>query len=157
MKPASIHELKKQLTSLDPPKVLELCLRLARFKKENKELLSYLLFDAQDEKAYIQAVKDEMSELFVGIHTVNLYYAKKNLRKILKVVTKHIKHSGNTETEIELLIFFCQKIKISKIKIHQHPVLTNLYNAQIKKINKAILKLHEDLQYDYQQELEKIN
>lgn len=156
MKAASLNDIKKELNSLEPPKVLELCLRLARFKKENKELLSYLLFEAQDEKAYIQAVKDEMSELFVGIHTINMYYAKKNLRKILKVVTKHIKHSGNVETEIELLVFYCKKVKESRINIHHHPVLTNIYNAQIKKINKAILKLHEDLQYDYQQELEKI-
>lgn len=156
MKAASLHDLKKELSTLEPPKVLELCLRLVRFKKENKELLSYLLFEAQDEKAYIQAVKDEMAVLFTEIHTVNMYYAKKNLRKILKIVTKHIKHSGNTETEIELLIFYCQKIKESRINIHHHPVLTNLYNAQVKKINKAISKLHEDLQYDYLQELAKI-
>jgi hypothetical protein len=31
--------------------------RLARFKKENKELLSYLLFEAHDERAFIAGVK----------------------------------------------------------------------------------------------------
>ena len=156
MKAASLHEVKKELNNLAPDQVMELCLRLAKYKKENKELLSYLLFDAHDEDAFIKGVKEEMVELFADIHNSNLYYAKKNLRKILKAVNKHIKHSGNVTTEIELLLFYCNKIKEANIAIQRYPVLLNLYNNQVKKIQKAISKLHEDLQYDYQGEVEKI-
>ena len=35
-------------------------------------------------------------------------------------------------------------------------VLANLYQRQIKRIEQSIATLHEDLQYDYNKELEKI-
>jgi len=35
-------------------------------------------------------------------------------------------------------------------------VLKNLYEREIAAIEKKMLVLHEDLQYDYQQELEKL-
>ena len=54
MKTASISELKQELQYRSEKEIMELCLRLARFKKENKELLTYLLFEAQDEEAYLE-------------------------------------------------------------------------------------------------------
>ena len=48
MKASTVSELKEELKHLPPAQLLELCLRLARFKKENKELLTYLLFEAHD-------------------------------------------------------------------------------------------------------------
>ena len=50
MRSASVHEIKQELLTLKPAELVELCLRLAKFKKENKELLNYLLFEAQDEQ-----------------------------------------------------------------------------------------------------------
>ena len=60
MKAASIHELQKELTALEPKQLKELCIRLAKYKKDNKELLSYLLFEAHDEKAYVKNIKQEI-------------------------------------------------------------------------------------------------
>ena len=40
MKAATIHEIKQELVTLKPAALSELCLRLAKFKKENKELLT---------------------------------------------------------------------------------------------------------------------
>ena len=57
MKAASVNEIKQQLKEVNPVELIELCLRLARFKKENKELLTYLLFEADDLQAYIANVK----------------------------------------------------------------------------------------------------
>jgi hypothetical protein len=57
MKTASIQELKQELQETSQNKLLDLCLRLAKFKKENKELLTYLLFEAHDEEVYISSVK----------------------------------------------------------------------------------------------------
>jgi hypothetical protein len=34
--------------------------------------------------------------------------------------------------------------------------MVNLYNSQLKKINKAMKTLHEDLQYEYEKDLELI-
>jgi len=48
-------------------------------------------------------------------------------------------------------------MKNSGIKFQKSKVLLNLYNQQLKKINAAISKMHEDLQFDYQKELNKIS
>jgi hypothetical protein len=57
MKAVTVKELKEELTNYTPKELRELCLRLARFKKENKELLTYLLFESSDEALYIESVK----------------------------------------------------------------------------------------------------
>lgn len=156
MKPASISELKKELQTLPPARLMEVCLRLAKFKNDNKELLSYLLFEEGDLQGYIAAVKLEMDEAFAAQPKTNLYYVKKYLRKILRGVSKQIKYTGSKVAEIELLLYFLVKIKKAGIKVGESPALTTIYLGQIKKIKKAIESQHEDLQYEYTKELEKL-
>ena len=156
MKSASINEIKKEISNMPPLLIAELCMRLAKFKKENKELLSYLLFEAYDEQEYIKNVKLEIDSQFEDLNINNLYFAKKGLRKILKLITKQIKFSGQKKTEVELLIYFCYKLRDSEIAINSSIALINLYQMQIKKINKAIASLHEDLRYDYELEIQNL-
>lgn len=156
MRSASVNEIKQELVGLKPAELVTLCLRLARFKKENKELLSYLLFEAQDEQGYIQTVKLEIEELFGTVNLTQLYFAKKTLRKILRVINKHARYSGNKQTDIELRIFFCLQLKGSGIPFRQSAVLSNLYDGQLKKINAVLITLHEDLQHDYRKEIESL-
>ncbi len=153
MKAASIKELKTELETLSSEQVFDLCLHLAKYKKENKELLTYLLFQAGDEKSYISEVKDLIAEQFDGVNKSNLYLAKKMIRKILRTSNKYIKYSGSKQTEVELLIFFCKKLKNSGIPLHANTALGNMFQRQIQKINKGMASLHEDLQYDYSVEL----
>ncbi len=157
MKTSSISEIKQELTNASPKELLELCLRLVKYKKENKELLNYILFEAHDLPAYIENIKKEMDEEFTQINQSNLYFAKKSLRKILKSTNKYIKYTTSKEAEAELLIYFCSKIKTSGIRIHKSAALKNLYNNQIKKIKAVIETLHEDLQYDYTKQIELID
>lgn len=131
-----------------------LCLRLAKFKKDNKELLTYLLFEAHDEHGYVESVKREVTEQFESISNLNTYYLKKSLRRILKIVNKQIRYSGLPETELELRIHFCRQIKEADMAITKSTVLMNLYEQQLKKIHQALEKLHEDLQFDYQAQVE---
>ena len=153
MRPSSIHEIKQELVTLKPAELTGLCLRLARFKKENKELLSYLLFEAQDEQGYIKNVKQEIEELFGDINLTQLYFAKKTLRKILRFINKHSRYSGQKQTDIELRIFFCRKLIASGIPFRQNAVLSNIFDGQLKKIDAALAALHEDLQHDYRKEI----
>lgn len=153
---ASLHEIKKELHTLDPETIAGLCMRLAKYKKENKELLNYLLFEAHHEQAYVASVKETIDELFTTLPPRNLYLIKKTLRKILRFVNKQIKYSGIKETEVELRIYFCAKIKEAKIPLTNGTVLFNLYQQQLNKINAALDKLPEDLQADYQQEVERL-
>ena len=153
MKASTLSELKKELMAMSPARLSELVLRMAKYKKENKELLTYLLFEAEDEEAFIKNIQAEIDQLFAEMNKSNTYLAKKSLRKILRFTHKHIKYSGNKETEASLLIYFCGKMKTSGIAIRKNTVLTNLYEQQLKKIYKAVETLHEDLQFDYLQEL----
>lgn len=157
MKAASVNEIKKAIQDLDEKAVQDFCLRLAKFKKENKELLTYLLFEAQDEHAYVENVKAEMDELFPTVPKSNVYLMKKVLRKILRIVNKQIRYSGISESEVTLRIYFCMKMKKSGIQLQTSAVISNLYNQQLKKINAALSKLNEDLQFDYARDFEYIS
>jgi len=157
MKAASVNEIKKALQALDEKEVQDFCLRLARFKKENKELLTYLLFEAQDESAYVESVKEEMNELFDTVPKSNVYLIKKVLRKILRIVNKQIRYSGVDETELTLRIYFCLKVKKSGFNLQSSVVISNMYYQQIKKISAALSKLNEDLQFDYSRDIEYIS
>ena len=64
MKAVTIKQLKDELSHKSALDLKELCLHLARFKKENKELLTYLLFESHDEESYIQIIKDEVDIQF---------------------------------------------------------------------------------------------
>ena len=48
MKPEKLTGIKKELSGLSVQQLTDICLRLAKYKKDNKELLNYLLFDADD-------------------------------------------------------------------------------------------------------------
>ena len=152
MKAASVHEIKQALLSNSSKELAELCLRLAKFKKENKELLTYLLFEAHNDEAYIAEVNQQISEEFDEIDPgQNLYFVKKTLRKILRIASKHIRYTGSKQAEVAILLHYSLTLKKSGIPFMKSTALANLYKQQIKKIHAAISTLHEDLQYDYLQ------
>lgn len=153
MKTATVNEIKQQLKHSSPEEILELCLRLIKYKKDNKELVGYLLFDENDLPGFIENIKREIDQQFAEINHTNLYFVKKSLRKILKSTNKYIRYTLSKEAEVELLIYFCDTIKSSGIRINNSAALTNLYNNQVKKIKTVINTLHEDLQYDYNKQI----
>jgi len=154
MKTATIQEIKEELLKTPVADIAALCLRMAKYKKENKELLTYLLFEAHDEQGYVQSVKNEVEALFAEMNQSNLYYAKKTLRKILRVINKHIRYTGSSQATVELLLHFCTTLKESGIPIQKNTVINNLYKSQVQKIQKALEVLHEDLQYDFSKQVE---
>lgn len=156
METASLSEIKKELKTIAPEQLQVLCLRLAKYKKENKELLNYLLFEAINEQAFIQNIKDEIDVQFKQLNKNSFYLAKKTLRKVLKTTDKYIKFSGSKETEIELLIYFCQKMKNSGLSLRSSRVVLNMYERRVERIKKVLSMLHEDLQFDYEDALENL-
>jgi hypothetical protein len=153
MKAVTAKQLKDELAHKSANELKELCLHLSRFKKENKELLTYLLFESHNEDAYIQSIKDQIDVLFTEVNTKSFFYIRKTVRKILALTKKYIRYSKKKETETELLLYFCKKLKEMKPSMNNSQRLRNVFDTQIKMIKKAIEKLHEDLQYDYQIEL----
>lgn len=156
MRAATIQEIKQELAALKPAQVAELCLRLARFKKENKELLTYLLFEAHDEHAFTESLKEEITELFDSINKSHLYYAKKTLRKITRVINKYCRYSQSKQMEVGLRLHFCKQLQDSGIPVYNNAI-AKIYEGQMKKLESVLDTLHEDLQYDYRRELERLN
>ncbi len=154
MKAVTLREIKQELNTLSTQEIQELCLRLSRFKKENKELLTYLLFESHNESGYIESVKGYVDAEFELINRDSYFYIRKSTRKILRNIKKYIRYSQNKETEVELLLYFCQKLKDFKPSINRSVQLQNMYNRQLLLSKKIISKLHEDLQYDYNMMLE---
>jgi len=151
---ATITQLKQELLHQDTEALVVLCLRLARFKKDNKELLTYLLFEANDNDAYVANIKQDISAQFGAMNAGNSYFIKKTLRKILSITTKFIQYSGSELVKIELLFHYCTCMLQMDVIFHRNAVIANLYWNQRKKIMKAISTLHEDLQYDFSRRLE---
>ena len=156
MKAVTVKKIKDELKYRSANDLMELCLQLSKFKKENKELLTYLLFEAHNEEGYIESVKEQIDELFENINTKSYFYIRKSVRKILTLTKKFIRYSKKKETEVELLLYFCKKLKNFTPSIKKSPSLINTFDRQILLIKKAIATLHEDLQYDYQLELDSL-
>lgn len=153
MKTATVRELKLDLKEKSQKELIEICLALSKFKKENKELLTYILFESENEAQYIENVKEECLEMFEEINTKSVYYIKKGVRKILKNIKKYIRYSKQKETEIELLLFFCTELKACIPNRYESKVLYNILETQLNIAKKKIPQVHEDLQYDYEREL----
>ncbi len=154
MKAVTVKEISGELQTLSPKELRDLCLRLARFKKENKELLTYILFEASDEQGYIESVKKEMDLQFGKVNRKSYYFIKKGLRRILSNTRKFIRYSHNKKTEMDLLIYFCVRLKNFTPSIQRNAALRSLYLRQVAEIKEKLGSLHEDLQIDYVKELE---
>ncbi len=154
LKALTLKKIKDELEYRSSQDLLEICLQLSKFKKENKELLTYLLFEAHNEEMYVESVKEYMDTLFEEMNTKSFFYIRKTVRKILKITKKYIRYSKKKETETQLLLHFCDQLKKITPSISKSPRLLNMYDRQIIMITKAIQTLHEDLQYEYQLELD---
>jgi hypothetical protein len=156
LKPASIKEIKEEVQALSPAALTDIIMRLGRFKKENKELLTYLLLYKQDEEKYIAEIKESLHIMFTEVNVKSAYITKKNLRKILRTLNRFIKYSPENATEIELLLFFVEEFNGLEINIAKNVTLQKLHDSLMTRIEKGIRSLHEDLQYDYNKAFKKL-
>jgi len=143
-----LQDIKKELQHLSGLQIAELCLRLARHKKENKELLAYLLFEADNEAAFIEKIKAEIGFMFSQL-PIRSYDAAKYLRKILRLIGKYTKFMTSKEAEIDLLLNFCTNYIQYADRRTSYKPLRLILVRQIEKIRTAIGKLHEDFQFDF--------
>lgn len=153
IKQYGLQEIKKELQHLDDKQAALLLLRMARFKKENKELLAYLLFDADDELAFAESFKHDIG-LMMSQAPSRGYDAAKLLRKVLKITNKYIKFTGSKQVEVELLLTFCRNHLDYVDRRTSFKPLRLILIKQLEKTKKAINKLHEDLQFDYMAEFD---
>lgn len=155
MKPEKLSDIKKELSGRTVQELTDLCLRIAKYKKENKELLNYLLFDSADPLAYAEQVKSFLEEDFKTLQK-HYYYSTKSLRKIIRLMNRYAKYTSSKQVEIELSLWFCTNFLLYADLRSSHKPLQALLIRQMEKISKLLPKLHEDLQFDYQSEFERL-
>lgn len=153
LKPAELKEIRKEVSTIDRKSLEEICGKLIRFKKENKELLSYLLFWSEDEILFQQELASAITEWMQDVNIARVFLAKKTIRKIVRNMNRYLGFSGDKITELEVRIHFCEEMKKHVINIHESKVLVNIQEAQIKKIHAALKSIHEDLQRDYEERI----
>lgn len=146
-----LQDIKKELQHLSGLQIADLCLRLARHKKENKELLAYLLFESNNQADFVEKVKAETGFMFSQL-PVRSYEAAKYLRKILRLIGKYIKFMASKEAEIDLLLNFCTNYIQYADRRTAYKPLRLILIRQIEKIRTSIGKLHDDLQLDFTNE-----
>jgi|TARA_B100000768_G_C11079950_1_gene290350 hypothetical protein len=154
MKAATVKAIKEELNMRSREELVELCLSLSKFKKENKELLTYLLYEVSDELSFINSIKEEIDLAFREVNRTSYYYLKKSIRKILRNTKKNIRYSKKKQTEVELILFYCNKLKNFTPPISKSIPLTRIFEREIQRIEKIVAKLDADLQYDYGNEIE---
>jgi hypothetical protein len=157
MKTASLKEIKTELVTLPKEELLALCLHMVKYKKENKELINYLIFESHREQDYIIEIKGEIDDFFQQINTSSYYLIKKSVRKILRLTKKHIAYSKKKETEVELLIYFCNQLAQMHPSFKNNSALISLFERLLISIQKSVETLHEDLQYDFSKDLGILN
>jgi hypothetical protein len=145
---ARISDIKKELENKERKELIDYCLRLGKYKKENKEFLSFLLFETEDLSAYIEKVNEETNSFFADMNLTNVYFIKKSIRKIVRNLNKHIRFTSSRQAEAEILIHFCNCFTEYSLHEKKSRQLENIFISQLKKIETALATIHPDLQYD---------
>ena len=93
MDTASIKQLKDTLSTLGREELTGLLLRMVKFKKENKELLTFLLFEAGDLDAYVYEISQEIKDEFENYRLKTAYYKRKGVG----VYSACLRNTSNTQ------------------------------------------------------------
>lgn len=149
----SLAEIKKELNYLEEKEVKELLLELVKFSRENKSFLYFQLYSRNNPDFYTKNIKIELELLFDKSKSNHFYTAKKSIQALRRSLNKALKLTKNKADQADVILFFCEKMKENGYCDFVHPVITNVFDTQIKKAIKLISSLHEDLFCDYESRL----
>ena len=147
---APIKNIKEELQHLSYQELLNFTLHILKYKKENKELAHYLLFEKQDEDGYADKI---ISLIKVEFSTVNFsrpFFARKGFRRINRLASKYLKYSGEAETSLKVFIFLMNEISAAGKKYRYTNLTDKIVDQYLVKSKKIILTMHEDLQFEYE-------
>ena len=105
----------------------------------------------------LKNLTDFIEEEFKVINTTTYYFVKKSVRRILRLTKKYIRYTGNKETEVALLLFFCLQLKNMSPTYLKSVPLVNLMGRLTVSIKKTLSTIHEDMQLDYQNDLDNLH
>lgn len=149
----SLAEIKKDLNHLNEKEVKEILLELVKFSRENKFFLYFQLYGRENPEFYTKNIKIELETLFEGSNTNHFYTAKKSIQAIRRSLNKFLKLTKNKADQADVILFFCEQMKENGFCDFVHPVITNVFEVQLRKAKKLIFSLHEDLHCDYEERI----
>jgi len=155
MEKVSLSDIRKELSFASKEELVSICLRMARLKKENKEHLAYLLF-SKDEAVFIAEINEEITLAMHDLRNINTFQAKKVLQKTLRTITKNKKFCLSKVYEMEVMLHFVREMEQKKVPYSSSSYLFQFYAKQVIKLGKILPGLDEDLQTDYQSEVEEL-
>lgn len=151
-----IAEIKKAVSYLDEQELRALLMDIIGFSTDNKRFAYFKLHEQQDEQFFLVESKEFLLQEFFKAVNTNFWTGKKSLQKLRSTLNKLLKFTKRKDFQLELILYFCQQAKEFGYLSYKHPVIDNLYATQLRKAESLISKLHEDLQYDYQQQVEEL-
>ncbi|NVJ86230.1 MAG: hypothetical protein HWE15_07985 [Algoriphagus sp.] len=152
----SLAQIKKELTLLNEKELVDLITDLSKFSRDNKAYLFFKLQEKENPHLFVEMATEDLELEFQKARPQHSYYAKKSAQVIRRKMNKLLKLSKRKEDQVEVILFFCERLKAYGYLKHRHPVIQNLFEIQIRKAEKLIAGLHEDLQYDYEIKLEEL-
>lgn len=144
----SLAQIKKELSHLSEQEILELLLDLSKFNRDNKAYLYFKLNERDQPGLYVEMVQEELENEFINARSDHYYYAKKSAQKIRRKMNKLLKLTKDKSQQVEVILYFCERLKEEGFLNHHSTVMDNLYQIQLNKAKKLVSSLHEDLQYD---------
>lgn len=148
---SSLQQIKKELEKVDHKQMIQYCLKLASYKRDNKLYLNYLLFESENEITYKEKIQSEILKQFEDINDSTVYYLKKRIRKTKQLLYKYVTFTEQMETHLELYIFFLKQLHPYAQQIESSKQIQSMILTVIRSFEKKLSKLHEDLQYDFRQ------
>ena len=152
MDKCSIASIRKELKNLEREELVLVCLRLARYKKDNKELVSFLVFQRNEEE-FILEVKTEIHFEFTGLKLLSAFQQKKILQKSIRKINKYSKFCLSKTFDLVMFMFICQSLRDSGISLYSHTFAGTIYKKILLKASKIHSTLHEEIQGDFNEDL----
>lgn len=144
----ALADIKQALQQATPNELRDLCVRLARFKQDNKQLLHYALFYQDRPEVFIEEVNVRLKEAVETFNYSHAYWVKKGLRKWQRQVNLLGRISGEPWVQAKLQGMYALACYEAASKVAATEVLTNLCAQATKKFYAQVAKLEADWQHD---------
>ncbi len=166
MKLSEQKELKKEILALPPKEKDKLLLRLVAKDKVLTEHLHFLLLeDESNLRDRVSAIQEEILMVMKNLAAQRKLNAKEvltNLRKLAKLVNHNLRVTKANFEDVELRVFLFNHTIIqfksgifSTYRDHEQ-LFTNYFVKSTLITLRKFDKLHEDLQFDLKDELDKL-
>ena len=155
MEIAGLAEIRKELIHQSPDELIELVLRLARFRQDNKALTGYWLFNRQDPNQFLQQVHIALEDGFRTLNFSSGYWVKKGLRKWQRQVNLYGRICGEAWMQADMQSYYVWICLRAQSRLAEPLYLASLVAAAEKKRLSFVKKLDADLQHDLQRQFER--